>query len=252
MRFLIWDFDGTLGYRDGGMWSGTLLEILRDARPDLQAAPEVIRALVGNGYPWHTPERPHPELATAESWWQALLPVLAGALHGVGVPEEEARALARQFPERYLALDRWRLFPDTLPALDQLTAAGWTHVLLTNHVPELQRILDHLQLASHVAAVFNSAQTGFEKPHPQAFRNVLEFIGDATAVWMIGDNPKADVAGAEAMGIPAILVRSEHPGVRYRCAGLAEVGRILEAGDGAPSVAAGVSTLEEVPGMASV
>ena len=30
---------------------------------------------------------------------------------------------------------------------------------------------------------------------------------------MIGDNPIADVRGAEAAGIPAILVRANHPDV---------------------------------------
>lgn len=33
---------------------------------------------------------------------------------------------------------------------------------------------------------------------------------------MIGDNPEADVRGAEAAGIPAILVRSDDDGVARR------------------------------------
>ncbi len=33
----------------------------------------------------------------------------------------------------------WELFDDTLPALDQLSADGWSHVVLSNHVPELPR-----------------------------------------------------------------------------------------------------------------
>ena len=36
---------------------------------------------------------------------------------------------------------------------------------------------------------------------------------------MVGDNPHADVEGAEAVGLPAILVRSEGR-ARHRAAGL--------------------------------
>jgi ribonucleotide monophosphatase NagD (HAD superfamily) len=31
---------------------------------------------------------------------------------------------------------------------------------------------------------------------------------------MVGDNPRADVAGAEALGIPAVLVRTEGDAAR--------------------------------------
>ena len=228
IRYLIWDFDGTLGYRDGGMWTGTLLEIVTRARPELGVTAEQLKTHLRVGYPWHTPERPHPELQTADAWWAALAPVFRGALRGVGVPEEEAGALAGQFRARYTDQSRWRLFSDSLPALAMLSASGWRHVLLSNHVPELPEILQHLGLRPHFTAVFNSAQTGYEKPHPQAFRNVLDFIDAAEDVWMIGDNPRADIAGAEAVGIPGILVRKTHPDVRYCCEELAQVVQMLD------------------------
>ena len=28
MKYLIWDFDGTLGYREGILWAATFLEVL--------------------------------------------------------------------------------------------------------------------------------------------------------------------------------------------------------------------------------
>jgi len=227
MKYLIWDFDGTLGYREGGMWTLTLLEIIRQAMPALDVTTDQLRGLL-RGYPWHTPERPHPELSTADAWWAALDPLFTSALTGIGVPEPLIGGMIRAFRPAYTDLSRWRLFPDTLPALQQLSAGGWQHVVLTNHVPELPAILDHLGLTPHVAALFNSAQTGYEKPHPQAFRNVLDWAVAPEAVWMIGDNPKADVAGAEAAGIPAILVRTSDPSVRYCCAELSEVMPIVQ------------------------
>ncbi|HEY3418072.1 MAG TPA: HAD family hydrolase [Armatimonadota bacterium] len=227
MKYLIWDYDGTLGYREGGMWTGTLLEILADEAPELGVVAEQIRPFLQTCYPWHTPEHPHPELGTADAWWAALHPVLFRALSGVGVPEKQAHLLARQFPGRYTDLSRWRLFPDSLPALTKLSTAGWRHLLLSNHVPELPAIIEHLGLSPHLAAVFNSAQTGYEKPHPQAFQNVLDFTGEAEAIWMIGDNPNADIAGAAALGIPGILVRAPHPEARFFCAELAQVKEMI-------------------------
>ncbi|MHB9025169.1 MAG: HAD family hydrolase [Armatimonadota bacterium] len=228
MKYLIWDFDGTLGYREGGMWTGTLLEILAEEAPELGVVAEQIRPFLQTCYPWHTPERPHPDLNTAKLWWEALHPVLSRALSGVGVAEERVPSLVEQFRPRYTDVSRWRLFSDTLPTLLQLSATGWRHILLSNHVPELPGIIEQLGLTHHLAAVFNSAQTGYEKPHPQAFRNVLAFAGKAEAIWMIGDNPNADIAGAEALGVPGILVRVPHPEARYFCEDLAQVVGIAE------------------------
>jgi putative hydrolase of the HAD superfamily len=227
MKYLIWDFDGTLGYREGGMWTLTLLEIVQQALPELAVTREQLKSFLRMVYPWHMPDRPHLDLQNADEWWESLQPVFRRALMGVGVPEEQANVLAGQFRHRYTDLTRWRLFPDTLPTLNTLSANGWRHIVLSNHVPELPEILRHLGVTDQVVAVFNSAQTGYEKPHPQAFRNALDFIGDAEAVWMIGDNYTADVRGAEAVGIPGILVRKTHPEARYGCMELAEVTHII-------------------------
>jgi FMN phosphatase YigB (HAD superfamily) len=59
-----------------------------------------------------------------------------------------------------------------------------------------------LGLDRHVERIFNSAQTCYEKSHPEEFRGMLDTLGRADVVWMIGDNADADVAGAKAAGIP--------------------------------------------------
>jgi len=227
MKYLIWDFDGTLGYREGGMWSRTLFEIVDEAMPELGVTVEPMRPHLSAGYPWETPEQPHTELNTPNAWWAAFHPTLIRAMIGAGVPESRAEELAWQFRPRYTDLTRWRIFPDTLSALEQLSAVGWRHLVLSNHVPELPDILQHLGLLPHLAAVFNSAQTGYEKPHPQAFRNALDFMDSVDEVWMIGDNPKADIAGAAALGIPGILVHNTHPEVQHCCAELRQVVQIV-------------------------
>jgi putative hydrolase of the HAD superfamily len=68
---------------------------------------------------------------------------------------------------------------------------------------------------------------GFDKPNPEFFRHVVGIYDYPDEVWMIGDNPVADVAGAEAVGHQAILVRTSATNVRHRAPGLVEAAEII-------------------------
>ena len=211
--YLAWDFDGTLGYREGP-WSSALLSVLEEEGRGVGFDANLLRAGLRTGFPWHAPEISHGELSSPEAWWEALSPVFVGAFEAGGLDPATSRTLAARVREAYTDPRRWRLFEDTLPALRHLSSLGWTHVVLSNHVPELAQILGALGLGDHVGRVFNSAETGYEKPHPGAFENLLGALDLPEKIWMIGDNPEADVRGAEAAGIPAILVRGRPGGAR--------------------------------------
>jgi len=223
MRLLIWDFDGTLGYRVGGMWSGALLELLQQEIPEVEATADQLQPYLQAGFPWQHPDQPHPEIQTPEEWWNGLALVFEDIFQGLGIETSQARSMAQQVRQTYTDSGRWRLFDDALPTLDQLSIQGWTHFLLSNHVPELREIIHHLGLASRLARIFNSAETGYEKPHPHAFQMVLNAFPESTTVWMIGDSMAADVIGAQAIGIPAILARGHSKDARYACARVSEV-----------------------------
>jgi len=102
------------------------------------------------------------------------------------------------------------------------------HLTMSNHVPELSAIIRHLHLGAYITQIFNSAETGYEKPYPQAFRHVLDAPDRPAAVWMIGDRVKADVAGAMLAGIPSILVRAHHHDAKYCCSDLPQVFAIID------------------------
>ena len=227
MRFLIWDFDGTLGYRVG-RWSSALHSVLDEAMPGHGFEKERLSASLRSGFPWHAPEVPHPELSSPDAWWDALSPVFVRAFEAEGIDAPTARRLAARVRATYLDPRRWRLFDDAAPALRGLSSRGWAHLILSNHVPELPEILDNLGLAGHLLKTFNSAESGYEKPHPRAFDGVLETVAGAEATWMVGDSPAADVRGAEAVGLPAILVRGSKRGTRYHCADLYGIADIVE------------------------
>ncbi len=208
LRLVMWDFDGTLAHRRGETgWSILLAEALDAEEPGHGHSADAFRPHLRDGFPWHRPEVAHPELCEPEAWWGSVRPLLARAYEATGY--EPARALELAEAARRLYVDPdvgWALFDDTLPALERLSQEGWTHAILSNHVPELRQIVDALGLGAVVAHVSCSAETGYEKPHAQAFASVLGRLCPAEA-WMVGDNVVADVLGAEAVGIPAVLVR---------------------------------------------
>ena len=210
---VLWDFDGTLAERPG-RWRACLVEVLDEHEPEHGVDPGALRPFLRDGFPWHRADVEHPELCDPDAWWEALVPLLTRAYEGVGLPPARAAELARHLRARYVDPTLgWRLFDDTLQALTRLRAAGWRSVILSNHVPELEQIVDGIGLAPHVDVVLCSAVTGYEKPHPEAFATALRLTRNGERVWMVGDNPEADVAGGRRAGLPAILVRGDGVGL---------------------------------------
>ncbi len=230
VKWLVWDFDGTLAHRVGEWpaWTQTLLEVLDRKTPGHGIDPELVRPFLRTGFPWHSPEVNHQHLDSADAWWGALEPRFAETFRAAGAEEARASEMARAVRGAYLDPERWRLYEDTIPVLEELSSSGWKHALLTNHVPELPEIAGRLGLDRHVERIFNSAQTGYEKPQPEAFRRVLDALVGTDEIWMIGDNVAADVAGAKAAGIPAILVRRRSDGVEPYCEDLTGVAEIVD------------------------
>ena len=203
---VLWDFDGTLAERPG-RWRSCLVETLDEHEPGHTVEAAALIPFLRDGFPWHRAEVAHPELCEPEAWWSSVGGLLANAYEGVGYEPIRAAELAALARARYVDPVGWRLFDDTVPALSLLSRAGWRHAVLSNHVPELEQILAGLGLDRHLDAVLCSAVTGYEKPHPEAFAGALRLRLNGEPVWMVGDNPEADVEGARRAGLPAILVR---------------------------------------------
>jgi len=224
-RTVLWDFDGTLAQRPG-MWAGCLVEALDEHEPGHSVRADDVRPFLRDGFPWHAPLTPHPELSDPEAWWRSVGGLLARAYAGVGIEQARAARLATLARRRYVdPAAGWTLFPDTTPVLSTLRDAGWRHVILSNHVPELPELVLGLGLDGLVDAVITSAAIGYEKPHPEAYACARRIAGDVA--FMVGDNYEADVAGAEAVGIPAVLVRREDARAQRVSAGLVGVARFL-------------------------
>jgi putative hydrolase of the HAD superfamily len=218
-KVVFWDFDETLTYREW-KWSGTLAQVARDADPPIDLAIVDIRPHLQAGYLWHTPEVAHTELATADQWWEHMEGILARAFVAAGVKEETARALSKKVRGEYLDMRYWHVYDDVAPALEALAAGGWRHCVVSNHVPELDDIVEGVGLSGYFDAVISSANVGYEKPHPAIYAMAKAKFPEAEEMWMVGDSYEADYVGAERAGMKAILVRKEHAGAERYCEGL--------------------------------
>jgi putative hydrolase of the HAD superfamily len=184
-----------------------MVQTLDELAPGHGIRIEDVRPHISAGFPWHTPEVAHPQLTPSE-WWTAVEAIIFRAYTQVGLDEALALQLSHAFRQRYVDPRFFRLYDDTLPAMGKLAELGWHHVILSNHVPELPDIVTALGLGGLLAACLSSANIGYEKPSKRAYEIALESAGYPESVWMVGDSVTADVKGAEAVGIPAILVRN--------------------------------------------
>ncbi len=113
----------------------------------------------------------------------------------------------RRLSELFLLVGTWHIFPDVMPALDELRARGLRLAAVSNWVWQLPELLHSLQLVSHFDALAVSARVGFEKPHPEIFRYALSQTGvQAGEVIHVGDHLDADVTGARSVGIEGVLI----------------------------------------------
>jgi putative hydrolase of the HAD superfamily len=223
----VWDFDGTLAFREGG-FSGALVKCALREFPNLgPISIEQVRPFLSAGFPWHAPEILHCN-QTVDDWWDNLIPVFTRALKNAGVPAQEAMKAAAGVREEYLDAYAWQLFTDSVTALITVHEMGFEQVILSNHVPELPLILDRLGLSSYFTARFNSGETGIEKPNLKAFRQVLDWAGQIAVPVMIGDNFKSDIVGAEEAGMAGILVRTRHPDARLHCESLNQLPTVIK------------------------
>ena len=224
---ILWDFDGTLVRGPG--WGTTLLRVLDNEYPGHGLIREQIRPFLQQGFPWHNPEKPHPELSTPAAWWAYVEAILAWAYRGVGYDSNESKNLASLAHQLQLDPAGYIPFEESLPALKRLTDRGWRHIILSNNFPELPVLLDSLPLNDLIDECISSGITGYEKPNARAFAVALDYAGQPEKVWMVGDSLVADIKGAEAVGIPAILVhRPTEEKVKYYAENLLEAASIIE------------------------
>ena len=135
---------------------------------------------------------------------EALRDECAAVLHeALGVDGLERDAVR----EAMLSALVFTAYPDAVPALEALRAAGARVVVVSNWDCSLAQALARAGLGGLVDGVVSSAEVGRAKPAPEPFRAGLDLAGvEAGDALFVGDSPDTDIAGARAAGIRALLV----------------------------------------------
>ena len=132
--------------------------------------------------------------------------LLIQALRGLGVPTDDAQAVRRELPWDRAPLEP---YPDALPALRRLRAAGLRIGVLANQPASAAADLARAGVTALVDGVWLSGAVGLAKPDPRLFRLALDaWAAPAPRVAYVGDRPDNDVAPAKALGMVTVRVRT--------------------------------------------
>lgn len=125
-------------------------------------------------------------------------------LAGISVPRE---AIIADIQSLFHHPDTYQIFPDVNPTLTHLRERGYRLGMVSNWNWQLPDLCDQLDLADYFEFIVASARAGYAKPNPRIFEIALEHAQTIPdRVVHIGDNPYADVRGAQAVGITGILL----------------------------------------------
>jgi HAD superfamily hydrolase (TIGR01509 family) len=113
---------------------------------------------------------------------------------------------ARQSYGRLTRIERQDFYPDAVPTLTGLRAAGLLVGLAGNQPAEAEAEIRTLGLA--VDFIASSARWGAEKPDPAFFRRIIVESGvSPSQIAYVGDRLDNDVLPAIAMGMTGVFVR---------------------------------------------
>ena len=167
---------------------------------------------------WKETQPPlHPEGLAADDddrgWWQVLVGDVFCRVLGTPLEAGVLEALFRELYLHYAHAQAWSVFPDVVPALDNL-ARDHRLLVLSNFDRRLRSILAGHDLLRFFAKVIISSEVGAAKPHPRMFQSALA-LGECLPeeALHIGDDLKCDLAGAHGCGIHAFHVQRPENGL---------------------------------------
>lgn len=208
MKTILWDFQDTLAHNDY-MFSKALHKVLVQSEPATTVRLEDFKKRPMMGFTWQDHEREYFHLTNSDNWWRYAEHIFCEFYVSFGIEESKAAQLARLVRAELVKADEFCLYDDTIEMLGYFKQQDFQNVILSNHIPELELILEKLDLTQFFTHCITSAKVGYEKPNPGIYQYALQKIGSRDDIWMVGDSIAADVRGAEAVGIQGILVRKQ-------------------------------------------
>lgn len=201
-KAIFWDFDGTLT-RSYPMWTQTVLEAAAPFAQEYGITFEKLRPFLAKGFPWHSDGDP---TVTGDAWWEDRVRKFTAAYRSFGVPETLGEQAARTVRERILDPRKYQVYPDASAVLALCAYKGYKNYLLSDNFPELEELLEKLYLRPFFTGCLVSGKVGLNKPDVRLFRKAELMAHFPSLIWMVGDNPAADLKGAKGAGWHGALV----------------------------------------------
>jgi putative hydrolase of the HAD superfamily len=135
-----------------------------------------------------------------KEWWRQLVEVVLAELPDI--PVDFNRALFFELAYVHFTTPGvWILYPDVRDVLEML-APKFQLGIISNFDRRLDRILQHLKIASYFSHVFVSSELGADKPNPEIYRRALARTGcRAGEAVHVGDDPERDWNAAANAGM---------------------------------------------------
>jgi putative hydrolase of the HAD superfamily len=125
-----------------------------------------------------------------------------------------------QLYSRFMAPEVWHIFPDVHPALKMLRSRGLKLAIISNWDERLRPLLRSLELDRYFEAIVISCEMGVPKPSSAIFSRAAEALKlSPREILHVGDDPIADVEGAQVAGFKAVFLDR---------AGVTGPGRVLD------------------------
>ena len=151
----------------------------------------------------------HPELEHDDELWIAFTERI---VRGMGGDADSAYECATELVAVWEQHDKFTLYEDVLPVLEELRGHGLKLGLISNGSRDLDEFVRHHAL--EVDCAIGSRAFGRTKPHPDIFRRALTLLEvEARETAMVGDSYEDDIEGARALGMRAFLLDRDgrHP-----------------------------------------
>lgn len=141
--------------------------------------------------------------------------VLLEAAEALGTPSGQLTVEGCLAAYDWHAVPGTKLFPEVPEAMALIRQQGVKTAIVTNAAQPMYlrdvEIGEHGLLEYFPDCRLSAADAGVLKPHPGIFQMALNQLGvTAEEAVFVGDNPIADIAGAQAAGMQAVL-RVTHP-----------------------------------------
>lgn len=137
-----------------------------------------------------------------------------------------SRSFFDELYEHFTKPDAWHVYDDGQLVLSELKSRNLPLAVISNWDDRLHPLLENLKLRPFFDSVIVSCDVGVSKPHPLIFERAVAALGAAPAeILHIGDEPKADYAGARRAGLRTLLLCRD--GVRSAPGTIASLREIL-------------------------